>query len=592
MGGDSKRSSKRGADKKSLLERLQFLEELKGFQDQLGKVIRIYTSNPAFTTERCLKEIVGFIARKFDLYAVSIYLLNEPFHDLSLYVYVSREAVDAEKGSFDITPGQGIIGHCARTGEMMLVEDVTSDPRWLRGPFPATRSELSVPIRIKQRVVGVLDVQEPTPKRMTQEFSMLIQDIATSIAFVLETKQLYDELKGYSEQLERKVSEKVGELKSTEERYRVIVENAADPIFTADLDGRFTWVNRATRERLGYAAEEIIGMHVSRVVKKGHLHKVHAALQQALEGQGTRHPIELELLTKSGEERTVEFSCVPVLEEGRITGVEAGLRDITDRTVIEKLRKTYLKTLEEAVIERTAEIKEMQRASILAIATLAESIDEDTGGHLERIRHYCRTLAEDLRKNSPYQEAFTDEYCELVYDLSPLHDLGKVGIRDYILQKPDKLTTDEYARMKDHAEIGARALRMAGQMIHRESIFSIAEMIARFHHEKWDGSGYPAVEIDKEHRPLKGEEIPLCARIVALADVYDALTSKRPYKEPFPHEKARDIISAESGKHFDPEIVKSFLRCEQDFINIRKRFPDKQAAEARPFEIPATPEKE
>ena len=175
----------------------------------------------------------------------------------------------------------------------------------------------------------------------------------------------------------------------------------------------------------------------------------------------------------------------------------------------------------------------------------------------------------------------------MIFDLSPLHDLGKVGIRDYILQKPDKLTSDEFEKMKDHAEIGARALRMAGEMIHRESIFSIGEMIARFHHEKWDGSGYPAVEINGENRPLRGEEIPLCARIVALADVYDALTSKRPYKMPFPHDKARDMICAQAGKHFDPEVVQAFVRREQEFIGIRNQFPDTHIPEGRPFELPA-----
>ena len=142
-------------------------------------------------------------------------------------------------------------------------------------------------------------------------------------------------------------------------------------------------------------------------------------------------------------------------------------------------------------------------------------------------------------------------------------------------------------RLRDHAEIGARALRMAGEMINRESIFTIAEKIARYHHEKWDGTGYPAVDVNGENRPLRGLEIPLCARIVALADVYDALTSKRPYKMPFPHEKARQMIVGQAEKHFDPVVVESFLRCEKEFIGIRSRFPDTEIPEGRPFELPA-----
>jgi putative two-component system response regulator len=168
-----------------------------------------------------------------------------------------------------------------------------------------------------------------------------------------------------------------------------------------------------------------------------------------------------------------------------------------------------------------------------------------------------------------------------------LHDLGKVGIRDYILLKTDKLSEEEFEIMKQHTEIGARALHMAGQMIRRESIFSLGEMIARYHHERWDGKGYPAVEVNGEVRPLRGEEIPLCARLVALADVYDALTSKRPYKQPFPHELARQRLVSESGKHFDPDVVQAFLNREQDFIKIREQFPDTLPILDRPFELPA-----
>jgi PAS domain S-box-containing protein len=379
---------------------------------------------------------------------------------------------------------------------------------------------------------------------------------------------------------------KLEELRKSEERYRTIVENAADPIFMADAKGNLTWVNQAMCSHLGYLRQELISLNLGKLAKKGFAHKIFTILREASEGRDTK-PVQIEFVTKTGEERTVEFACAPVRDNGSTVSVEGAFRDITDRVVIDKLKKNYMKSLEEAVVERTSEIKETQRAAILAIANLAESIDDDTGGHLQRIRSYCKVLAEELRADSRYKDSITEEYCEMIYDLSPLHDLGKVGIRDYILQKPDKLTNEEFEKMKDHAEIGARALRMAGEMIHRESIFSIGEMIARFHHEKWDGSGYPAVDINGEKRPLRGEEIPLCARIVALADVYDALTSKRPYKMPFPHERAREMIVGQSGKHFDPEVVQAFLRREQEFIGIRSQFPDTHIPEGRPFELPA-----
>jgi PAS domain S-box-containing protein len=383
-----------------------------------------------------------------------------------------------------------------------------------------------------------------------------------------------------------KADEEVSRLRRSEERYRAIVDHAADPLFMVDAEGRLTWANLAACEILGSPLDRLTGLNVSTVVKKGHIHKIFSALRAALEGREIR-PFQMELLGRGGEDRTVEFAGRAVVDQGRPAGLEASLRDITDRVVIDKLKKNYMKSLEEAVIERTSEIKETQRAAILAIANLAESIDEDTGGHLQRIRGFCRILAEELRANSRYSDSISEDYVEMIYDLSPLHDLGKVGIRDTILQKPDKLTPEEFEKMKDHAEIGARALRKAGEMIHRESIFSIGEMIARFHHEKWDGSGYPAVDIHGEHRPLRGEEIPLCARIVAVADVYDALGSKRPYKTPFPPEKVREMVVAQSGRHFDPEVVQAFLRREQDFLQIRAQYPDTELPEGRLFELPA-----
>ncbi|MDP6959399.1 MAG: PAS domain S-box protein, partial [Planctomycetota bacterium] len=450
------------------------------------------------------------------------------------------------------------------------------------GKFP---SKMCIPIKSKHRIVGVLDLEDMDRKRLGEDLRPLMEDLALNIGFVLENKRLYDDLKDYSEQLERKVEEKVQALRKSENRYRTIVENATDAIITTDLNGHLSWANRGFCELVDMEENEWEDMNISRIVKKGNLHRIFSSLRKVANGEEVK-PFPLHILTQSGDERIVEIACTGIRENNRISGMEATLRDVTEKMVVDKLRKNYLQKLEEEVIHRTAEIKDTQRASILAIANLAESIDDDTGGHIQRIQYYSKALADQLRKDSPYRDQLTEEYAELIYDLSPLHDLGKVGIRDYILQKPDKLTSEEFEKMKDHTEIGAHALRMAGAMIHRESIFSIGEMIARFHHEKWDGSGYPAVQVGDEKRPLKGEEIPLCARIVATADVYDALTSKRPYKMPFPHEKAKEMIVNDSGKHFDPTIVKAFLECEEQFIEIRKQFPDTKMPEGKPFELP------
>ena len=567
-------------------ERVSYLENVKSFQDEMVKLIRIYTSNPSFSSERCLQEIVSFIARRFNISVVSILLMDDLSRELVLYVSAGEACPTAFVKNHRIALGEGLIGHSAVSGEVIVAADVKEEPRYVSGLLKNTRAELCVPIKIRSRIAGVLDLQDHKPGRFGDEFARLMDDIGLHVGFVCETKQLYDDLKRHNEELELKVQQKVQELKKTEERYRAIVENAADPIFMTDLEGRFIWINRAMCDSLGYPRDELEGMNATRIVKKGHVHKLYRAIRDVSEGRLVRS-VNLEISTRSGEERTVELSCRPIRENGATSGVEGTFRDITDRVVIEKLKGNYLKSLEETVAERTKEIKETQRASILAIATLAESIDDDTGGHLERIRHYCRTLCEDMRLNSPYRDEIEENAAELLYDLSPLHDVGKVGIRDYILQKPDKLTPEEFERMKDHAEIGAQALHMAGEMIGHESIFSLAESIARYHHEKWDGSGYPAVEVGGEVRPLREAEIPLCARIVAVADVYDALTSKRPYKMPFPHDKAKEMIVAQSAKHFDPEVVNSFLRCEEGFLTIRKKFPDTQIPEGRPFQLPA-----
>ncbi len=575
------------SDAGNLEERVAFLERLKALQDELVRIIRESTTDAACTSEQCLQAILIALARSLRIPLASVYLLDDLSRELVLFVSAGEEAATGLARNHRIPLGAGLTGICAKTGETLVANDTAADARFRPGPLPDIRSKLCVPIRARRRIAAVIDLQDRVAGRFGSEIVRIVEDVSINAGFVLETRQLYEDLRRYNEQLERKVDEKVLELRKSEERYRTIVENAADPIFMADARGTLTWVNQAMCSQLGYLRQELQGLNLGKIAKKGFAHRLFTLLRDAAEGREIR-PVQIEFVTKNGEERTVEFVCAPVRDNGTTTGVEGTFRDITDRVVIDKLKKNYMKSLEEAVVERTSEIKETQRAAILAIANLAESIDDDTGGHLQRIRSYSKVLAEELRADSRYRDAVTEEYAEMIYDLSPLHDLGKVGIRDYILQKPDKLTPEEFEKMKDHAEIGARALRMAGEMIHRESIFSIGEMIARFHHEKWDGSGYPAVDINGEHRPLRGEEIPLCARIVALADVYDALTSKRPYKMPFPHEKARDMILAQSGKHFDPEVVQAFVRREQEFVGIRSQYPDNYSLpEGRPFELPA-----
>jgi PAS domain S-box-containing protein len=200
---------------------------------------------------------------------------------------------------------------------------------------------------------------------------------------------------------------------------------------------------------------------------------------------------------------------------------------------------------------------DIQFSMISKIAEFAEKRDLETAEHLKRIRNYVRVLAEEMAKKPKYKKIITREFIKKLYNAAPLHDIGKVGISDSILQKPGKLTETEHEAMRQHPQIG-------GQIFDGLSHMDMSRDIAFYHHEKYDGSGYP--------HGLKGEEIPLAARIVALADVYDAMTSKRSYKEPLSHERTKKLISICSGGHFDPDVVEAFLNREQDFVRIKTMY--------------------
>jgi putative two-component system response regulator len=202
--------------------------------------------------------------------------------------------------------------------------------------------------------------------------------------------------------------------------------------------------------------------------------------------------------------------------------------------------------------------------TIFALAKLAESRDTETGAHLERIREYSRLLGAELGRTGPYRDQVDGDYVELLYLTTPLHDIGKVGIPDQVLLKPGKLTPEEFAIMQQHTTIGANTLRAVAQMNPEAQFLAMAHDIALSHHEKFDGGGYP--------NKTAGVDIPLSGRITAVADVYDALTSKRVYKPAFTHETAIEMIVEGKGKHFDPHIVDAFLELTDDFQLVRQRY--------------------
>lgn len=221
--------------------------------------------------------------------------------------------------------------------------------------------------------------------------------------------------------------------------------------------------------------------------------------------------------------------------------------------------------LEEEILRRTKDISVVQEASIMAMAALAETRDNETGCHLQRVKLYIKELAEHMDRAEKY--ALGPEKVRLMVLSSPLHDIGKVGIPDHILLKPGALSAQEYEVMKKHTTIGRDAILCAETQIgNAETFLTCAREIAYSHHEKWDGTGYP--------QGLGGERIPLSARLMVVVDVYDALTTRRIYKEAILHEEAVQIIAREAGKHFDPDVVEAFLKIEDRFQEIRSLYAD------------------
>ena len=238
-----------------------------------------------------------------------------------------------------------------------------------------------------------------------------------------------------------------------------------------------------------------------------------------------------------------------------------------------RLRKMQLELnkynhyLKELVQEKVREISESQHSTIIALANLAENRDEDTGEHIKRTQTFCRILAEHLGAHSDYEARIEDAFIENIYHAAPLHDIGKVGIADNILLKPDKLTAEEFEIIKTHTLIGSNTLKEVQNDYPNNAFINMGVDITRSHHERWDGKGYPD--------GLKGEDIPLSGRIMALVDVYDALRSKRPYKPAFSHQKSYGIIMEGAGQQFDPQISDAFQALESEFARIRDQLDDK-----------------
>jgi putative two-component system response regulator len=276
---------------------------------------------------------------------------------------------------------------------------------------------------------------------------------------------------------------------------------------------------------------------------------------------------EIESKTRGFREGAVDYVTKPFEPSEILARVKTHLSLVLATRELELQNEI----LERKVAERTRELAKTQDITIHSLASLAEARDTETGMHLLRTRQYVLALATRLAETNPDHARTLDKTTiDLLFKSAPLHDIGKVGVPDAILLKPGLLTDQEFTVMKTHSEVGYQALVRAEKELNvetRDSFLSHAREIALTHHERWDGSGYP--------KGLQGRAIPLSGRIMAVADVYDALISRRVYKPAFPHETAVDLIRRGSGTHFDPEVVEAFLHLAETFRAISLEFADR-----------------
>ncbi|MCB2183709.1 MAG: HD domain-containing protein [Desulfobulbaceae bacterium] len=365
----------------------------------------------------------------------------------------------------------------------------------------------------------------------------------------MKLKSLNKDLSFYTHNLENEVDKRMKNIEESKLRYKELYENILDLIVLIDRQTLIQVANQHFYSAVKKKQQDIQGKPLIDIVHPDSRLTVSEGMFPALFQEGSVK--DFQFILQAGPKNKLEMECnARQIAKKDAHGYQLVIRDISAR-----------KTLERKLLESYTMIENSRTTAILALAKLAEFRDKDTGNHLERIREYAKILATEMAKHVPYKGYITHEYIEDIYLSSILHDIGKVGIPDTILLKPGKLTDTEFEAMKCHTVYGGDTLMESEKMIEMQSFLSLGKQIAYYHHEKWDGSGYPS--------GLKGDDIPLSARIVALADVYDALTSLRCYKSAYSHDMAKKIIVEESNKQFDPKVIEAFLATEKYFKKTR-----------------------
>ena len=346
----------------------------------------------------------------------------------------------------------------------------------------------------------------------------------------------------------------IGDLTEFQEK---IIQNEHIGIITMDLSRRISSINRGATNITGFTNADRLYQPLSGLIASGESPVDFLAIEGGMVSNSHHVSREVTMHRKDGSTATVMYRESALKDDrNRPAALIAFFFDITEKAELEKKSQELNQSLHHA-----------QLVTILSLAKLTEYRDIETGAHLEKIMGYTGILARELSTFDEFRDYVTEEYITDLVNSCPLHDIGKVAIPDSILHKPGRLTPEEYEIMKNHSAIGGSTIEEAERRVQGRSYLNLGKEIAYYHHERWDGQGYPS--------GMKGAEIPLSARIVALADVYDALTSKRPYKEAYPHDEAYRIIVDNSGRHFDAEVVRAFINRAGEFQEMKLNYtPD------------------
>lgn len=379
----------------------------------------------------------------------------------------------------------------------------------------------------------------------------LMKDFIRKVNMVLEKARQRKREKYLVNDLKQMLNERLEEIQI----YRDVFESTEDGLIILDTEGTIAQVNPGFSKMVQLDGEKLLRRSISSLKNKLLPQINFKNIREELIEKGQWEK-ETEGFRQNGEPWISYSSFFPIRDEnGNIFAYSALIKDVTEQRKVEK-----------ALIESLEKTNLSQKAIIFGLAKLAEYRDMATGYHLERIRSYSRKLAQALQMVSSYATQIDQKFIETLFQTAPLHDIGKVGIPDYILLKKGKLTVEEFEIMKSHTTIGYNTLSSIREQYGEMDFLNMGIDIAYCHHERFDGKGYP--------QGLKGEEIPLAARILSISDVYDALTTERVYKRAYSHEETLKIMKRECGKHFDPDMFEVFLSTADKFNEIRNYFSE------------------